>query len=124
MKYIYVENGVLNGCGYAQQLGDNVLNIEVNDDIYETFIDDNLKFIYKNGQIVENPDYDLDNRKRTAQNRIYEIETELEELDKKRIRAVCEDELKDSKTGETWLDYYNAQIYDLRVELKSLKALF
>ena len=51
-----------------------------------------------------------------------EIKSELEDLDTKRIRAVCEDEIKNERTGETWLDYYNSQIYDLRIEYKSLEA--
>lgn len=47
-----------------------------------------------------------------------EIEKELEELDKKRIRAVCEPSLKDEDT--TWLEFYNEQIEKLRKELSSL----
>ena len=31
MKYIFVENGILNGAGELEQLYDGVLNIEVSD---------------------------------------------------------------------------------------------
>lgn len=48
------------------------------------------------------------------------ILNELDILDKKRIRAVCEQEIKDIKTGETWLDYYNAQIAKLRLKLEEI----
>ena len=48
-----------------------------------------------------------------------EIENELDQLDKKRIRAVCEPSLKDENI--TWLEYYNSQISKLRKELESLK---
>jgi len=41
-------------------------------------------------------------------------------LDEKRVRAMCEPEIKDEQTGETWLDYYNAQIVELRQELAEL----
>lgn len=44
-----------------------------------------------------------------------EIKTEMEELDKKRIRALAEPSLKDEET--TWLEYYNTQITALRDEL-------
>ena len=53
---------------------------------------------------------------------IDEINDKLSILDLKRIRAVCEDEIRNEKTGETWLDFYNSQIYDLRMKLKSLEA--
>ena len=49
-----------------------------------------------------------------------EIERQLLELDTKRIRAMCEPSIKDESTGETWLDYYNTQVAQLRKELNSL----
>ena len=49
-----------------------------------------------------------------------QIESELLELDSKRIRAICEPSIKDESTGETWLDYYNNQVAVLREELKNL----
>ena len=51
--------------------------------------------------------------------RRHEIELELEELDKKRIRALCEPSLKDEDT--TWLEFYNEKIFLLRNELLSIK---
>ena len=56
----------------------------------------------------------------TKEKRKAEIEEELETLDAKRIRAVCEPSIKDESTGETWLDYYNSEIVALREELSSL----
>lgn len=50
--------------------------------------------------------------------KIDEINLRLEELDKKRIRAICEPSLKDENT--TWLEYYNEQISELRTELANL----
>lgn len=54
--------------------------------------------------------------------RIYEIKIALDELDKKRIRAMCEPALKDGEAGETWLEYYNKQISNLRKELTELSS--
>jgi hypothetical protein len=45
----------------------------------------------------------------------------LNELDSKRIRAVCENQIKDSQTGETWLEYYNSQANELRNELQAIE---
>ena len=122
MKYIHVENGVLNGCGEAEQLGDNILNIEVSDDIYEAYRLEPYKYICSNNSIIENPNYEIEKQKLTIKTRIQEIHEKLDELDLKRIRAVCESEVKDTKSGETWLNYYNSQIVDLREELNALKA--
>lgn len=53
---------------------------------------------------------------------ISEIQKQLDELDLKRIRAICEPELKNPETGETWLEYYNSQILTLRDELTDLTS--
>ena len=49
-----------------------------------------------------------------------QIESELLELDSKRVRAICEPSIKDETTGETWLDYYNSQVLTLRNELREI----
>ena len=49
-----------------------------------------------------------------------EIKKQISELDLKRIRAVCENEMKDEETQETWLEFYNKQIVELRAKLSSL----
>lgn len=56
----------------------------------------------------------------TIQNEIRanEIRYELEDLDKKRIRAIAEPSLKDENT--TWLEHYNEQISQLRQELAEI----
>ena len=121
--YIFVEkDGSLNGCGQCEQLTQGVINVEVSEDVFNSFIEDNLRYVYSDGKIIPNPNYENEKQVFFINERIGAIYKELETLDTKRIRAVCEDEIKDEKTGETWLDYYNSQIYDLRVELSSLQA--
>ena len=44
--------------------------------------------------------------------------TQLDELDKKRIRAICEPSQKDE--NQTWLEYYTSQIVELRQQLQEL----
>lgn len=121
-KYIFVQDGKINGCGEAVQLTEGVQNIEVSEDVYNEFIQEPLLYIYSDGQIVENSNYENEKQKEFIEKRLEEISNELNLLDIKRIRALCEDEIKTERTGETWLDYYNSQIYDLRVEYKSLEA--
>lgn len=56
----------------------------------------------------------------TIQNAIHieELKQKLEDLDKKRIRAIAEPSLKDKNI--TWLEYYNSQISQLREELAKI----
>lgn len=58
----------------------------------------------------------------TIQNaiRLNEIQAELDELDRKRIRAIAEPSLKDENT--TWLEYYNSQVSELRNEYTQLSS--
>ena len=46
------------------------------------------------------------------ENKKLEIQKQLDELDKKRIRAVCEPYMKTET--QSWLDYYNEEIQKLR----------
>ena len=46
------------------------------------------------------------------ENKKLEIQKQLDELDKKRIRAVCEPSMKTET--QSWLDYYNEEIQKLR----------
>ena len=121
--YIFVgKDGNLNGCGQCKQLSEGVINVEVSETLYNSFREDSIKYIYKNGKIIDNPNFENEKQAFFIKERISEIYSELDALDSKRIRAVCEDEVKNEKTGETWLDFYNSQVYDLRIELASLQA--
>ncbi len=122
MKYLYVENGQVNGAGELEQLDESVINFEVSDEIYNNYLSEKYRYIYSDGNIIENPQYENEKQKAVISQRIVEIHNELNDLDKKRIRAVCESEVKDSQTGQTWLEYYNSLVVDLREELTALEA--
>ena len=85
------------------------------------YISDNEKYIYSNGEIVKNPNYEEIFKKRKNSEKTSKIIEKLNELDSKRIRAVCENQIKDSQTGETWLEYYNSQANELRNELQAIE---
>jgi hypothetical protein len=61
---------------------------------------------------------ELKQRRRENTAKAAEIQQQIDELDKKRIRALCEPGLKDSET--TWVEFYTAQVVELRNQLKSL----
>lgn len=60
MYYIYVENNKLNGSGQVRQLGDDVINYEVSDEIYNNYINDQLLYVWNGFEIVANPNYEAD----------------------------------------------------------------
>lgn len=58
MYYIFVENDKINGCGECQCIGENIESIQVNKSIYDTYRDDPDYYIYSDGKIIVNPDYE------------------------------------------------------------------
>lgn len=70
---------------------------------------------------VEDSEYDKKQRIFIDTQTLQELNEELNNLDLKRIRAICEPEVKNEETGETWLDYYNSQILSLREQIQQLK---
>ncbi len=119
--YIYVEDNILKGAGCARCLNKEIQNIEVTETLCSDYISDNEKYIYSNGEIVKNPNYERIFKKRKNSEKTSKIIEKLNELDSKRIRAVCENQIKDSQTGETWLEYYNSQANELRNELQAIE---
>lgn len=49
-----------------------------------------------------------------------DLQLQIDELDKKRIRAIAEPAVKDKSTGQTWLEYYTEQVKELRSQIASL----
>lgn len=119
--YIYVEDNILKGAGCARCLNKEIQNIEVTETLCTDYISDNDKYIYSEEKIIPNPNYEKILKERNKSEKISIIIEKLNELDSKRIRAVCENQIKDSQTGETWLEYYNSQANKLRSELQAIE---
>ncbi len=47
------------------------------------------------------------------------ILSQINDIDLKRVRAICEPESK-TESGKIWLEYYNEQVLELRQQLKEL----
>lgn len=76
--------------------------------------------IIENGVPVLNPNYEKEVQIQQLQTQIQQLTQDIDELDLKRIRAVCEPSLKNEEKGETWLDYYNSQIQEKRIQIQEL----
>lgn len=122
MKYIFIENGKINGAGECKNLTEGIINLQVTETIYEDFCITPYKYIYSDGKIIQNPDFEKLKQKADDAERKENLMTELNELDNKRIRAICENSVKDEETGETWLDYYNNRILEIRNEIQKLNT--
>lgn len=76
----------------------------------------------ENNEIIDlrgTEEYEKEQAQIINEQRKNEICDELNMLDQKRIRAICEPEtIRDD--GKTWLEYYNEQVAILREELNSL----
>jgi len=77
--------------------------------------------IIENGEAIINPNYEQEVEKMQLQYQVQELNESIAELDLKRIRAICEPEIKNNETGETWLEYYNSQIITLRGQIQELQ---
>lgn len=76
------------------------------------------KYITENNKLVFNTNWEQEQAQKEKQKQIDLITEKMELIDKKRIRAICEDEPKDEDT--TWLEYYNSIIRNLREQLGEL----
>lgn len=81
---------------------------------------DKEKFIPQNGVLVDasaTESYITAKTEKENVIRKIELQKQIDELDKKRIRAIAEPTLKDAQSGQTWLEYYTHQIQALRAEM-------
>lgn len=65
--YIFVEDEKINGCGEAPILNEEAINYEVTEDIYNSFVQTPDKYIYQNGAVIENPDYESIEKQKEAE---------------------------------------------------------
>lgn len=89
------------------------LLFQCTDEEYREYLEG--KRIWQNGKLVLNPNYAEEQAEKERAARIEEIKETLNELDKKRIRAMCEP--SEYAKGVSWLEYYNQQARELRAEL-------
>lgn len=64
MYYIFIKDEKINGCGQCQCLNEDYTNLEVTEEVYNAFVENPDKYIYQNGEIVENPNYEQEQAKK------------------------------------------------------------
>lgn len=119
MIYVEIENNIpIKSTSNADIANKYFKNFILTD--YADYTPANTKYKYEYGQILLNPDYETECAENSRVARISEIKQELNELDKKRIRAMCEP--CEYSAGVSWLEYYNQQARELRAELQELEG--
>ena len=132
--YAKNENGTL---VYPPQNKDNILNYNQNPSLLEAdgYIDytEEEMALYEKGEgysfnensriidISETAEYKVKVSATEAEEKNQDLQFQICEIDRKRIRAICEPSVKDKATGQTWLEYYNLQIKDLRNQIAELE---
>lgn len=56
--YAFIQDNKINGVGQCKCLNDDILNLEVSEEVYNAYIEDKDRYIYKDGEIIPNPDYE------------------------------------------------------------------
>ena len=95
-------------------LNPTIYKVDKWEETQDEYILDGDEYILKDAQWEEKQ------RQKEKEEEKISIKSQLKELDEKRIRAICENEIKDETTGETWLEYYNTQVIELRRQLNNL----
>lgn len=67
MYYFFIQDNKINGSGQCRCLNEEIQNIEVTEEVYNSYIEDNDKYIYSDGAIIENPDYEQIKRQKHRQ---------------------------------------------------------
>ena len=131
--YAKNENGILI---FPSQNKDNILNYNQNSSLLESdgYIDysDAEMALYNSGtgysfdennrivDIKQTDEYKAKIFTAEKTEKINDLQFQISELDRKRIRAMCEPSIKDEATGQTWLEYYNSQVQELRTQINEL----
>lgn len=76
--YIFIENDKINGCGQCECVDTGIKNIEVSQEVYNSFKEDNTRYIYNGTEIVLNPNYEEEKK---AARHNYAMELSMTPLD-------------------------------------------
>jgi len=99
--------------------GQQAINVVTN----EIFTINNLEPLAMNtllySQYQNTEEYKSQQAQKEKENKKNAILSQINDIDLKRVRAICEPDTK-TESGQTWLEYYNEQILELRQQLKEL----
>ncbi len=111
MNYLYIKENNIVAKGNLENLTEGIVNVEVSDEIFNN----SEKYIYQNGKITLDSNYEKNYAIKQNQAKIQKIKDELNELDFKTIRAL--------RAGESQkISEYEDRAKKLRTDLESLNG--
>lgn len=114
--YIFLENGKINGCGQCPTVNEEVQNIVVAEEVYNAYRAEPEKFIYVEGEIVENPNYEEEQKQKERERLdklsmtrgdVFEALILAKGLGKAQIRAMIEQTELDAVTKALYLNRFD-----------------
>ena len=113
MYYIIVKDNEIYDKSQFKNLLEDVTNIEVTKEVFDNW----ERYIYRDGRIILDPDYDKKELIRRKQERIEQIKEELDELDLKSIRSIRANETDRIAQYETQAQVLRNEMHNLVQEL-------
>lgn len=88
MFYILVKDNKIFGCGECKTTDEDILNIEVDEDLYHEVANNLEKYKYSDGEIIVKPDYEAIVLQEQRETRTLEIKSQLVDLDAQAVRPL------------------------------------
>lgn len=70
--YAFIQDNKINGVGQCQCLNEDILSVRISEEIYNEISKDNKKYIYQDGAVITNPNYE-DEKALEEHHRIQEL---------------------------------------------------
>lgn len=118
MFYIMVEDDNIIACGQCPCANEDIQNIEVSEEVYNSYIQDNDRYIYKDGAIIENPDYE-EEKARKERERLDALTLTPSDVERALLAAKGMDFDDMKKYLKEEKGYSDAQIKVIGVELRA-----
>lgn len=67
MYYAFIENNKINGIGQCECLNENIQNIEITEEVYNTIKEDKLRYVWDGTDIILNPNYEQEKEQEQRQ---------------------------------------------------------
>lgn len=116
--YMMIEDGNIIGAGQCPCIGENIKNIEVTEELYNSWKEDKDRYIYSDGEIVENPDYEQE-KARKERERLDALTLTPSDVERALLAAKGMDFDDMKKYLKEEKGYSDAQIKVIGVELRA-----
>ena len=105
--YIFVENNKINGAGQARILNEEIINFEVDESLYNAFVESPDMYIWDGSDVVVNPNYEEEQAQKQREHRNQEIDEKIKELQIMALPEVLNGNIENIKLYNNVIDGLN-----------------